>query len=153
MRRHNLALRAVTTSKVSDVPIIDAVQEEFRYQLRELLSDPARQANIFNMDETAIFYDMHHQRTIDFKGNRTVPAHRTKKADNRVTVVVWVSAAGVVGPPLIVHARPAAKGQVTTERSRADRAKAALFKNKPQRRVVRIPVYQRHQEDEVVEES
>jgi hypothetical protein len=151
MDRHKLGLRAVTTNKVSDTPFIKEVLEEFRYQHRDLLSDSARQVNIINMDETAIFFNMSHKRTIDVKGVRTVAAHETKQADGRVTVVVWVTAAGEVGPPLIVHMKPPPKGECKTEKGKAARLELAKLKNKPQRLFVRIPVYNKEHEDEVVE--
>lgn len=97
MERQGLALRTVTTNKISDTPVIKAVVEEFRYQHRELLSDATRKFSIVNMDETAIFFNISHRRTIDVKGVQTVAAHETKQADERVTVVVWVTATGEIG--------------------------------------------------------
>jgi hypothetical protein len=80
MDRQGLALRTVTTNKVSDTPDLKAVLEEFRFLHRELLSDSTRRVNLVNMDETAIFYDMHHNRTIDIRGVRTVAAHPSQSA-------------------------------------------------------------------------
>ena len=151
MERHRLALRAVTTNKVSGTPDMQDVVHEFRYQHRELLSDPARQVNIVNMDETAIFYNMNHKRTVDFKGARTVAVHETKQPKCRVTVVVWVTAAGVVGPPLIVHSKPPPPGVCKTNRGQAARREREQLKNKPLRQVVHIPVYNAEHEDELVE--
>ena len=153
MARHRLSLRAVTTNKVSARPIMEAVMEEFRYRHRELLEDKTRLVNIVNMDETAIFFDMHHDRTIDFTGARTVQAHQTKNADDRVTVVVWVFASGEVGPPLIVHRKVPPQGECKTERGKAERRRIAQLKNRPRRLEVRIPVYNKDHEDEVVEDS
>ena len=102
MERRGLSLRTITTGKVSDTPFIRGIVEEFRFEQRELLGDKLKGSYIFNMDETAIFYDDTGKRTVDFKGASTIAAHDTKKGTNRVTVVVYVSADGTVGPPLLV---------------------------------------------------
>ena len=91
MDRHHLSLRSGTTNKVSDTPVINDVLEEFRFLHHELLSDRTRGINVANMDETAIYYDLHHKRNIDFRGAGTVAAHQTKQPDYRVAVVVWVT--------------------------------------------------------------
>jgi hypothetical protein len=152
MERRGLSLRTITTGKVSNTPFISGIVEEFRYEHRELLGDKTKSSYIFNMDETAIFYDMPGNRTIDFKGTSAVAAHGTKKGTDRVTVVIYVGADGTVGPPLLVFpaSRLAPISQLKTEKGRkARRAQMALW-NKPERFTVRIPVFNVLDEDEVV---
>jgi len=152
MERRGLSLRTITTGKVSDTPFISGIVEEFRYEHRQLLGDTLKSSYIFNMDETAIFYDDTGKRTIDVKGTSTVAAHGTKKGTDRVTVVIYVSADGTVGPPLLVF--PASRltpvtGLKTGKGKRARKAQIALW-NKPERFTVRIPVFNVLDEDEVV---
>jgi hypothetical protein len=152
MERRGLSLRTITTGKVSDTPFISGIVEEFRYEHYDLLGDKSKSSYIFNMDETAIFYDDPGKRTIDIKGTSTVAAHGTKKGTDRVTVVIYVSADGTVGPPLLVF--PASRltpiSQLKTEKGKkARKAQMALW-NKPERFTVRIPVFNVLDEDEVV---
>jgi hypothetical protein len=152
MERRGLSLRTITTGKVSDTPFISGIVEEFRYEHRHLLGDKSKSSYTFNMDETAIFYDDPGKRTIDIKGTSTVAAHGTKKGTDRVTVVIYVSADGTVGPPLMVF--PASRltpvSRLKTEKGRqARKAQMALW-NKPERFTVRIPVFNVLDEDEVV---
>jgi hypothetical protein len=152
MERRRLSLRTITTGKVSNTPFISGIVEEFRYEHRELLGDKSKGSYIFNMDETAIFYDDSGKRTIDIKGTSTVAAHGTKKATNRVTVVIYISADGTTGPPLLVFpaSRLAPISSLKTEKGRqARKAQMALW-NKPERFTVRIPVFNVLDEDEVV---
>ena len=123
MERRGLSLRTITTGKVSDTPFISGIVEEFRYEHRGLLGDKSKGSYTFNMDETAIFYDNPGKRTIDVKGTSTVAAHGTKKGTDRVTVVIYVSADGTVGPPLLVF--PASRltpiSKLKTEKGRMGR--------------------------------
>jgi hypothetical protein len=152
MERRGLSLRTITTGKVSDTPFISGIVQEFRYEHLELLGDKSNGSYIFNMDETAIFYDDPGKRTIDIKGTSTVAAHGTKKGTDRVTVVIYVSADGTVGPPLLVF--PASRltpvSRLKTEKGRQSRRAQIALWNKPERFTVRIPVFNVLDEDEVV---
>ena len=137
---------------MSDTPFISGIVEEFRYEHRGLLGDKSQGSYTFNMDETAIFYDNPGKRTIDVKGTSTVAAHGTKKGTDRVTVVIYVSADGTVGPPLLVF--PASRltpiSKLKTEKGRMGRRAQIALWNKPERFTVRIPVFNVLDEDEVV---
>ena len=152
MERRGLSLRTITTGKVSDTPFISGIVEEFRYEHRGLLGDKSKGSYTFNMDETAIFYDNPGKRTIDVKGTSTVAAHGTKKGTDRVTVVIYVSADGTVGPPLLVFSasRLTPISKLKTEKGRMGRRAQIALWNKPERFTVRIPVFNVLDEDEVV---
>lgn len=57
---------------------------------------------IINMDETAVFFDMSRNRTIDRVGARHVNMRKTSSSTLRVTVAVAVTASGSILRPMII---------------------------------------------------
>src|SRR6202000_1945921 len=106
----------------------------------------------FNMDETCIYYDMTHKRTIALKVGKTIAAHHTKGTTHRVTVVVCVSEDGQNVPPLIVFVDPPVQSfdKLRTEKGRAERKLRAEAQSKIEARTITIPVYNKFDEDEIV---
>jgi hypothetical protein len=152
MDRYGLSLRCVTTNKAIDTPLVKAVLEEFRFENRGVLKDTTKHQHTFNMDETCIYYDMTHKRTIAVKGGKTISAHHTKGTTHRVSVVVCVSADGQNVPPLIIYVDPPVQSidKLRTEKGRAERKIRAEAQSKIEARTITIPVYNKFDEDEIV---
>ena len=155
MRRYKLSLRCVTTNKQIDTPVTKAVLEEFRYQNHALLTDVKKHPHTYNMDETCIYYDMSHKRTVAVRGSKTVAAYHTKGDSHRVTVVACVSAAGGNMPPLIVYVDPPLTPfhKLKTEAGRRDREKAISAQSTIEKVELDIPMCNEADEDEVVFEE
>ena len=76
LMRQRVSLRTVTSTKIHHTEEMQMICEEFRYIHRDLLRDKKRHSFLYNMDETAIYFDMVHDKTIDEMGARAVPAHQ-----------------------------------------------------------------------------
>ena len=55
------------------------------------------------MDETAVYFDAPHNRTIDEIGARSVEIGHTEHYADRISIVLCVSCSGRMLPPLVIH--------------------------------------------------
>ena len=58
--------------------------------------------DIINMDETPMYFDLLLGKTVDFKGTKSIRIRTTSSEKRHLTVVLAVSAAGDVLPPMII---------------------------------------------------
>jgi hypothetical protein len=93
--RHNI--RSVALSGES-ADVSPAVLEDWQKRLPDLLRGYNRE-DVFNADETGLFYRALPQRTLAIKGD---PAKGTKTAKDRITVLLACSAAGEKLTPLVI---------------------------------------------------
>jgi hypothetical protein len=104
MAHHNLGYRTKTHSgtfideEEMATTIVDFVTS-FR-NLSTSLQVPA--SRIFNMDQTAVYYDNAPLKTIEKHGSRSISIRTSAAASHRVTVFLCVSFTGVKLSPLVV---------------------------------------------------
>ena len=97
-RRNKISSRKITHQSQQD----NSSQKEICSKVKTFIAAiNQKTANIskkfiFNMDETACYFDMCHSRTLHFQGDKTVDGLDTGHSKNRFTVVLCISAAGTV---------------------------------------------------------
>ena len=100
MRRNNLFLRA----KTSIAQKLSAALEEmatFIWSVRDIRKElKYPDSMIVNMDETAMYFDMTTNKTINQKGAKTVSIRSTGAEKRRLTVVLAVTGDGQMLSPM-----------------------------------------------------
>ncbi len=104
MRRYNLTYRAKTHSGtyIDEAEMGETIADfvtGFRH-LGTALGVPSCQ--IYNMDETAVYYDNTPSKTVAFRGSKSISIRTSSTASHRVTVFLCVSFSGVKLRPLVV---------------------------------------------------
>ena len=106
MKRHNLSVRAKTTL-CQQVP--DDLTEKlqlFRNFVAEQISENLIGPDfIVNMDEVPLSFDMPLTRTINTKGESSVPIKTTGHEKSNFTVVMSCTASGIKLPPMVIFKR------------------------------------------------
>lgn len=104
MKRHGLTYRASTHSgkfmsehEMSET-ILDFVSA-YKELVRTLDIHPGE---MFNMDETAVYFDNTPTKTIEMRGKKSISMRICGNASHRVTVLLCVSFTGKKLPPLVV---------------------------------------------------
>lgn len=102
MQRYDLSVRRASSSRTQlnqDPAIMESFSEEIR-ELRE--AHGITDENIFNMDETAIFFDLSGSTTIDQLGARRVSIAKNYASKSRFTCVLTARANGTLAAPTII---------------------------------------------------
>ena len=102
MERQRLCMRLRTTHKEIDTERMREVKEQYQNKMARLFNTVSHHL-IFNIDETAVFFDAPHNRTIDEIGARSVEIGHTEHYADRISVVLCISCSGRMVPPLVVH--------------------------------------------------
>jgi hypothetical protein len=93
MKRYNLSLRRRTKISQKLPEQTQELLEKFRqYVMRLRIKNCYELCNIFNMDETPVWFDMAGNFTINQKGDKTVHIRGTGNEKNRFTVVLTCAA-------------------------------------------------------------
>lgn len=102
MRRHGLTLRKRTTYKEL---LTERMQDiKLAYQNKcAVIFNTYRPQQIFNTDETSVFFDAPGCRTIDEVGAQSVEVGHSDHWADRISVALCVNYAGTLLPPLVVH--------------------------------------------------
>ena len=89
-RRHNICSRKVThvsqQQTKTKAELLEAVNDFFRCAKQKTCS--LSPSNIYNMDETPCYFDMCHNRTLHFKGEKAIDGLDSGHSKNRFTVVL-----------------------------------------------------------------
>ena len=102
MERQKLCMRLRTTHKEIDTERMREVKQQYQNKVARLFNTVSHHL-IFNTDETAVFFDAPHNRTIDEIGARNVEIGHTEHYADRISVVLCISCSGRMLPPLVVH--------------------------------------------------
>ena len=102
MDRQGLSMRLRTTHKEIDTERMREVKQQYQNKVAALFHTVCHH-HIFNVDETAVFFDAPHNRTIDEIGARSVEIGHTEHYADRISVVLCISCSGRMLPPLVVH--------------------------------------------------
>ena len=102
MKRQKLCMRLRTTHKEINSERMAEVKWHYQNKMAQLFNTVSH-SRIFNTDETAVFFDAPHNRTIDEVGARSVEIGHTEHYADRISVVLCISCAGQMLPPLVVH--------------------------------------------------
>ena len=103
MRRHEFSLRQRTSIAQKLPADLEVKLSSFReFVSKSRADDEFDFRDMINMDETPMYFDLVPQHTIDKIGSRSVLIRSTGSEKRHVTVVLAVSAAGDVLPPMIV---------------------------------------------------
>jgi len=102
MRRRGMSMRLRTTTKEINTDKLQTIAWHFRNKCAATCTSQSH-ALLFNMDETPIYLDAPGNRTIDKIGAKTVEIATTKHDNDRVTLVLCVSCAGMKIDALIIH--------------------------------------------------
>ncbi|GBB86314.1 hypothetical protein RclHR1_12730011 [Rhizophagus clarus] len=103
MKRHNLALRRRTRiSQKLPEQLEESLESFYRFVIRLRIKNSIEMCNIFNMDETPVWFDMAGNFTINQKGEKTVHIRGTGNENNRFTVVLTCAADGTKLPPICI---------------------------------------------------
>jgi transposase-like protein len=93
MKRYNLALRRRTRiSQKLPEQTTELLANFHRFVIRIRIKNSIELCNIFNMDETPVWFDMAGNITINPKGEKTVHVRGTGNEKNRFTVVLTCAA-------------------------------------------------------------
>lgn len=103
MARNDLALWS-KTSMAQRLPadLEDKIDSFGDFLRRQREHDEFEDAMIINMDETPVYFDIVPGKTIDNKGRKSIRVRTTGSDKRHLTVVLAVSAAGDVLPPMVV---------------------------------------------------
>ena len=102
MKRQGLSMRLRTTHKEINTERMIEVKAQYQNKMAQLFNTVSYN-RIFNTDETAVYYDAPHSRTIDEKGAISVEIGHTEHYADRISVVLCVSCSGRLLPPLVIH--------------------------------------------------
>ncbi len=101
LRRNNFSLRRRTTVAQKDAPI-EKLANFVVFSSRHIESKNIQPANIIAMDETAVWFDMIGNSTVNARGARSVSVKTTGHEKARVTVALAAKADGTKLKPFIV---------------------------------------------------
>ncbi|MEW8548669.1 MAG: hypothetical protein AB2693_34645 [Candidatus Thiodiazotropha sp.] len=103
MKRHDLVLRA-KTSVAQRLPadLEKKIEAFLQYVKQKREEDEFEDQFIINMDETPMYFDLLPGKTVDVKGRKSIRIRTTGSEKRHLTVVLAVSAAGDVLPPMII---------------------------------------------------
>ena len=102
MKRQGLAMRMRTTYKKLLTDRMVAVKQAYRNK-SAVVFNTYRSTQIFNTDETSVYFDAPNNRTIDEVGAKSVEIGHTDHYADRVSIALCVNYAGQLMPPLVVH--------------------------------------------------
>ena len=104
LRRYSYGIRAITHAgqKLKENSKIE-YQEFFRkfYSLRFEIGDYAKMCNIYNMDETPIWFEMISKNTISKLGDKSVLVRTFGSERTSLSIILCTSANGAKIPPLL----------------------------------------------------
>ena len=116
LKRYSYGIRAITHAgqNLKENSKIE-YQEFFRrlYSLRFNIGDYENMCNIYNMDETPIWFEMISKNTISKLGEKSVMVRTFGSERTRISVILCTSANGEKIPPLLVF-----KGKKRREKRR-----------------------------------
>ena len=105
LRRYGYGIRSITHAgqKLKENSKIE-YEEFFRklYSLRFKIGDVQNMCNIYNMDETPIWFEMISKNTVTKLGEKTVTKRTFGSERTRISVILCISADGQKIPPLLV---------------------------------------------------
>ncbi|GBB99938.1 hypothetical protein RclHR1_03690011 [Rhizophagus clarus] len=103
MKRHNLSRwRCTKISQKLPEQLEQKLEDFCRYIIRLRIRKSFEMCNIFNMDETPVWFDMVGNFSIHPKGEKTVYIRGTGNENNRFTVVLTCAADGTKLPPICI---------------------------------------------------
>lgn len=103
MKRHDLTLRAKTSLSQRLPADLEEKLENFNsFVTEQRMENEFDDSMIINMDETPMYFDLVHGKTINQKGEKSVLIRTTGAEKRHLTVVLAVSADGDVLPPMII---------------------------------------------------
>lgn len=110
MSRFKLSLREITNKILKSTPrqqeLTDTTNERvatFQDSLNELIQEQdISDSALINMDETPIWLNMPHRKTVTARGEKKVSAKMLTSDRNKITVVLCCAADGTKLPPVIV---------------------------------------------------
>ncbi|GBC24355.2 pogo transposable element with KRAB domain [Rhizophagus irregularis DAOM 181602=DAOM 197198] len=103
MKRYKLALRRRTKVSQKLPEQTEELLEKFRrFVIRIRVRKSFELCNIFNMDETPVWFDMAGNFTIHTKGDKTIHIRGTGNEKNRFTVVLTCAADGTKFPAICI---------------------------------------------------
>jgi hypothetical protein len=102
-KRHKVSLRRKTTTAQQLPQDLGDKVVDFHHQIIRLRKHYAYEfSRIGNMDETAVYFDMPGESTLEETGTRTVAVHTTGHNKDKVTVMLGALADGTKLPPLVI---------------------------------------------------
>jgi hypothetical protein len=103
MKRNDLAVRRRTTIAQKDPDkLIEKMVSFILFMERHRKKINASPADIFAMDETAVWFDMVGESTVNTKGAKSIPLKGTGHEKLRFTVVLTANGAGAKLKPYVV---------------------------------------------------
>ncbi|KAH9159167.1 hypothetical protein LEN26_002478 [Aphanomyces euteiches] len=103
LNRHNFVIRKGTRKPTLPSQEIVRRAVAFVNHVRNLMQDHnIPKSNIYNFDETAVFFDHTKQTTIDIRGTKDIPIRSFVLEKSRITAVFAASATGKKLPPCIL---------------------------------------------------
>ena len=103
MQRNSLSLRRTTSIQQKLPGNLERKLEAFMGDAKALREHHRFDENlIINMDETPIFFDMHHSQTVSYKGVREVRVTGTKGGKKRITFAVTCTGGGQMLKPVVI---------------------------------------------------
>ena len=112
MKRYIFSLRAITTfnalppsnHKLEVTQTLDEKMSSFRKRITDLISRVGYdEDSIINFDDTPVWFDKPHPKTIEVIGKKEVSAVKSNNDKHRVIAALAVTKAGRMLPPTIIE--------------------------------------------------
>lgn len=100
-RRYKLSSRFITTKCSKSVPEMESSLNAYFTDLNNTL-DTQKPAVVYNMDETAVFFELSSNHTFEVKGKKIVGKFSSGKDKERVTLIITASSTGYLLPPVLI---------------------------------------------------
>ena len=104
MRRNDLTLRQ-KIKILQKLPADWKIESFQRFVIKKRKEFDFLLCNIENMDETAVFFDLHANRTVDERGTKTVNVRTTGHEKTHFTTVLAYMAEGTKLAPMVIFGR------------------------------------------------
>ena len=101
MKRHGLTMRLRTTHKELTTERMIALKADYQNKCA-IIFNTYPPKYIYNTDETSVYFDAPHNRTIDEVGARSVEIGHTDHWADRISISLCVNYAGELLPPLVL---------------------------------------------------
>jgi len=107
MKFHNLSLKTITSYEASTQDQLSQEEAQGIQQFRQKFSQIVTQHhiykhNIYNMDQSAIYYEVPPKKTIDIKGSKQSTLQTKGLTKKRVTVISLISCNGEAGKQFVI---------------------------------------------------
>lgn len=102
LKRYNLTLRKVSSCRIKKDED-EHIFNEYKSKFNDLIiKNKIKTENIYNMDETGIFFNMSSDTTVDFVGAKKVSIIKNYASKTRFTCVLTISASGHFLKPMLI---------------------------------------------------